>query len=403
MNQEKKQKINIVLIKNLVASFLVILSMTFIMGGVTYALNRPAAEIIRNTITFVWGCFVMVFLWYQGKISDTLDYDNKNHPFRFLFVFVICFLISIGMIFAPALSWVFLSIMVVLSMFSNTMTGLTGGSMLLLLTTCLSEGGSMYIFFLYFMIGLLGIAFFGNLGLDFQVTGPMILSGIISFILQTAYLVIFENQTFSRNLFYMPLLNLFINMVLLFLILKYFSRLSMYILQDKYADINDQEFPVMAELKNKDRKAYFEAIHTAYLGERIARKLNMNYKAVKGCCYYYKIAGSTRETKEGNRISLMDYYEFPEELQELIKECQQGIYGSKEACVVLTSNKVIENIVIAQENSQQGKIPYEKIIESIFEKFIHTDILYNCDISMYELQVMKRTYIEENLYYDFLR
>ncbi len=403
MNQEKKQKINIILIRNLLVSFLMIFTMTFFVAGVTYALNRPSTEIIRNTITFLWGCFVMVFLWYQGRLYDTLDYDNKNHPFRFLVVFLISFFVSMGMIFAPALSWVFLSIMVVLSMFSNALIGLTGGSMLLLLTTCLCDSGNMYIFFLYFMIGLLGIAFFSNLGLDFQVTGPMILSGIMSFILQTAYLVIFENQIFSVTLFYMPLLNLFINMVLLFLILKYFSRLSMYMLQDKYADINDQEFPVMAGLKTKDKEAYFEAIHTAYLGERIARKLGMNHKAVKGCCYYYKIADNTMETKDGNRMLLTDYYEFPEELKNLIAECRQGIYGSKEACVVLTSNKVIEHILIAQKNTKEEKIDYDKIIDEIFDLFLHTDLLYDCDISIHELQVMKRTYIEENLYYDFLR
>ena len=39
----------------------------------------------------------------------------------------------------------------------------------------------------------------------------------------------------------------------------------------------------------------------------------------------------------------------------------------------------------------------------IFDKLIQTDILSNCDISIRELKVMKKTYIEENLYYDFLR
>lgn len=403
MNLKKKLEKNKYIIKKGSISFAVSLFLTFIVGVLSYILNCSVAEIIRNTITFLWGCFVMVFLWYQSSIQDNLEYDNKHHPFRFLIVFVVCFFVSMGIIFAPASTWVFLSIMIVLSMFSNPFIGLTAGSLLLLITTSLSASSNMYIFFLYFMIGLLGISFFRNLGLDFQVAGPMLLSGISSFVLQTAYIVIFENQPISFNILFMPLLNLFINMVLLVIILKYFSGLSMYILQDKYSDINDQEFPLMAELKAENKEIYFEAIHTAYLAERIALKLNMNDKAVKGCCYYYKIADRKILNEDGTNTTIMEHYDFPKDLVDLIQECKNGIYGSKESCVVLTSNKVIKSILLAQKDFTDKKIPYSSIIELIFDKFNKDDILNNCDISIRELNVMKNTYIEENLYYDFLR
>lgn len=403
MKTEKKQEKNITLIKEVGISFLATALMTFIVGFITYILNRPISEIIRNTITFLWGILVIIFLWYQSKIHNNLEYDNKFHSLRFFIVFLICFAVSMGMIFAPNSVWVFLSIMVVLAMFSNTIIGLTGGSVLLLITTSLSDSGTMYIFFLYFMIGLIGVSLFRNLDLNFEVAGPLCISGIASLILQTAYIVIFENQPFSLSIMFMPILNLFINMVLLFLILKYFSRLSMYLLQDKYSDINDQEFPIMAELKKNNKDNYFEAIHTAYLGERIARKLNMNDKAVKGGCYYYKIAGDTVEVEDGSQVPISDYYEFPDELKDLIQECQKGIYGSKESCVVLTSNKVIRSILVAQRDHKESNIPYDDIINAIFDKMIHTELLESCDISIRELKIMQKTYIEEKLYYDFLR
>ena len=384
-------------------SFATAFFLTLIVGLLSYILNCSGAEIIRNTITFLWGCFVMVFLWYQSSIQNNLEYDNKHHPIRFLIVFIICFFVSMGMVFAPTSTWVFLSIMVVLSMFSNPLIGLTGGNLLLIVTASLSSSSTMYIVFLYFMIGLLGVSFFRNLGLDFQVAGPMVLSGISSFVLQTAYIVIFENLPFSFSVLFMPILNLFINMVLLVLILKYFSGLSMYILQDKYSDINDQEFPLMAELKSEDKDTYFEAIHTAYLAERIALKLNMNDKAVKGCCYYYKIADKTITNDDGTVSTIMEYYDFPEDLKDLINECKNGIYGSKESCVVLTSNKIIKSIIMAGKDYKDKKIPYNSIIDIIFDKFYNSDILNNCEISIRELKIMKHTYIEENLYYDFLR
>ena len=401
MNQKIKQEKNKTIIGEIILNFFTVVILTVIIGFLTYFLNRPTAEMIRNTVIFLWGCFVILFLWYQSKLEMNLEYDNQKHPLRFFIVFIVCFFVSIGMIFAPTSTWVFLSIMVVLSMFSNPMIGLTAGSILLLMT-CLLSGSNMYVFYLYFMIGLLGVSFFRNLGLDFQVAPPMVLSCTSSLVLQTAYFVIFESQPFTLSVIFMPLLNLFINMVLLVLILKYFSRLSMYLLQDKYSDINDQEFPLMANLKLEDKDAYFEAIHTAYLGERIARKLNINDKAVKGCCYYYKIANRMIINEKGTEVSIAEFYDFPKDLQALIAECQQGYYGSKESCVVLTSNKVIKTILLSQQHYKDKKIPYHVIINKIFEKFGETDILNNCDISIKELRIMKNTYIEENLYYDFL-
>ena len=401
MKPKKNPEKNIVLIKKIIISFLAITLMTFITGTLTYILNRPVSEIIRNTITFLWGTLVILFLWYQSKIHKNLEYDNAHHPLRFLMVFIICFAVSIAMIFAPPSSWVFLSIMVVLAMFSNTIIGLTAGSILLLITASLSASADMYVFYLYFMIGLIGVSLFRNLDLDFRVAGPLFLSGIASLILQSAYIVIFENQPFSMNIMFMPILNLFINMVLLFLILKFFSKLSMYLLQDKYSDINDQEFPIMTELKKNNKDKYFEAIHTAYLGERIARKLNINDKAVKGCCYYYKLAGNIMESTDGTMVPISEYYGFPEDLKALIRECDRGIYGSKESCVVLTSNKIIRSILKAGKNG--STIPCEDIIDAVFVQMIHNNLLESCDISIRELKIMKNTYIEEKLYYDFLR
>ena len=402
MNQKIKQIKSITLIKGILINFFTIAALTGGISFFTYILKRPTTEIIRNSITFLWGALVVSFLWYQSQIQDNLEYDNKKHPYRFLVVFIICYLVSIGMIFAPSSTWVFLAIMVVLSMFSNSMIGLTSGSVLLLITSSLSSSSNMYIFYLYFIVGLLGICYFRNLDLDFQVATPMVLSGISSLVLQTAYLVIFENQPFTASIMFMPLLNLFINMVLLVLCLKYFSKLSMYVLQDKYLDINDQEFPLMVQLKQEDKDLYFEAIHTAYLGERIARKLNINDKAVKGCCYYYKIANKMMTQEDGTQINISEYYDFPKDLKELIHECQNGIYGSKESCVVLTSNKVIRSIRISHKEFKDSQISYEAIIEKIFEKFATSTMLHNCDISVQELMIMKNMYIEENLYYDFL-
>ena len=148
MNQKIKQEKNKTIIGEIILNFFTVVILTVIIGFLTYFLNRPTAEMIRNTVIFLWGCFVILFLWYQSKLEMNLEYDNQKHPLRFFIVFIVCFFVSIGMIFAPTSTWVFLSIMVVLSMFSNPMIGLTAGSILLLMT-CLLSGSNMYVFYLY--------------------------------------------------------------------------------------------------------------------------------------------------------------------------------------------------------------------------------------------------------------
>ena len=199
MKTEKNQKKNTVLIRELSINFITVILITLTIGVLTYILNRPVSEIIRNSIIISWGSLVVIFLWYQNKLHNNLEYDNNQHPLRFLIVYLICFSVSVGMIFAPSSSWVFLSIMVVLAMFSNTLIGLTGGAVLLLITTSLSTNGTMYIFFLYFMIGLIGVSLFHNLGEDFQIAGPLVISGMASVVMQTAFIVIFSGTNPSKQ------------------------------------------------------------------------------------------------------------------------------------------------------------------------------------------------------------
>ena len=273
-----------------------------------------------------------------------------------------------------------------------------------MITVSLSPDTTMYNFFFYFMIGLVGISLFRNLDVDFRVGEPLFLSALSSLCLQTAYLVIFENQPLHIEILILPILNLFINLMLLFLILKYFSHLAMYHIQDKYEEINDPEFPLLAKLKEKDKEQYFEAVHRAYLGDRISKRLHINDKAVKGCSYYYKLAQSTRSQQEDEGfLPLQESYGFPEELKVLMEECIQGVYGSKESCVVLTSDQVISRIRKAQKEKPNEEIPYREMITEIFDELIMGDSLILCDISIKELRIMEKVYIEEKLYYDFLR
>lgn len=402
MKQKKKTENSIGQVKEAVVSIIILLITGLLTALITFYLDRPIAEVIRNTVALFIGEMLIFFLWYQNSICHSLQYDNEQHQIRFFGVFFVCFFFSMGMLFLPTGSWGFLPIMVLLSMFSNSFIGLAAGSILEMIVVSLTPDATIYVFFLYFMLGLVGIALFSKLDVEFRIGEPLFLTALCSLVLQTAYMVIFENQPLHMEILLLPVLNLFINLVLLLLILKYFSRLAMYHIQDKYEEINDPEFPVLVELKQKDRDSYFEAIHRAYLGDRISKRLHINDKAVRGCSYYYKLARDVSDEKE-DFVPLQDFYEFPEELKALMKECVEGRYGSKESCVVLTSEKVIGQIRQAQKDYVEKEVPYNEIIVEIFDEMMEGDCLLGCDISIKELRIMEKVFMEEKLYYDFLR
>ena len=56
-----------------------------------------------------------------------------------------------------------------------------------------------------------------------------------------------------------------------------------------------------------------------------------------------------------------------------------------------------------QTTTANEEIPYREMITEIFDELIMGDSLILCDISIKELRIMEKVYIEEKLYYDFLR
>lgn len=402
MSQKKKTGKSTGRISGAIVSSFILILIISLTGLVTYYMHRSTAEILRTTVSLFMGSLILLFLWYQSVQSHSLDFDNEDHQIRFFVLFFVCYLLSLGMIYLPVVTWTFLPVMVALSMFSNPFMGLASGSLLLMTTISLSTEATIYIFFLYFLLGIIGISLFRKLDMDFRVGQPLFLSSLSSICLQTAYLVIFENETLNMEILILPILNLFVNLVILFLILRYFSKQGVYSLQDQYAQINDPEFPLLAQLRQENKELYFDAVHRAYLGDRISKRLQINDPAVKGCAYYYKMA--LPEENGGEEINLpQSFSDFPEELTELIKECVQEKYGSKESCVVLTSEQVISRIRKAQKEYENKQIPYEKLITEIFDTMMGDGRLLNCDISLKDLRIMETVCIEEKLYYDFLR
>ena len=170
-------------------------------------------------------------------------------------------------------------------------------------------------------------------------------------------------------------------------------------------DINDPECPLIIELKNFSKDEYYHAVHTAYLCDRIAKRLFLDEDATKAAGYYHKI-GLIKGVNDWNNVDeILKENNFPEKVYEILKEYLDGKEAivSKETVVLLFADTIISSICYLFAKDNKAKIDYDKLIPAIFKKKEESGILKHSNITLRELEEMKKILLEEKLYYDFLR
>lgn len=75
----------------------------------------------------------------------------------------------------------------------------------------------------------------------------------------------------------------------------------------------------------------------------------------------------------------------------------------KETAVLAVSDDVISAVLMLFAQQGDRPIDHDKVIDHIFQRYYETGKFFQCDISVRELQMMRRIFKEEKLYYDFLR
>lgn len=360
------------------------------------------AGIVILTIAGIGG---VIFSLEQSIENNDFLFDNAGHLWRFLIVYLIFLISSIVFALLPAGGWPYLVIFIGLMLFSNQIIGLSAGTVLLMLTILLGQGSTSTEFFIYFISGLVGIMVFSHVNESFKIWLPMMISLLVQMACLCIREVLFVNEKLNVQMFVVPIANIMVCLILLLIILKVFSFSTFYKKRDIYMDINDPEWKLLVDLKASSKEEYYHAIHTAYLCDRIARRLDMDDELVKACGYYHRIG----MLKDGNKWetvqTILDENQFPLRVKEILKEYidkgEQII--SRETVVLLFSDTVISSIQYLFSKNPQVVLDYDKLISAIFKKKIESGIIDQSRISMGEIQEMQKILVEEKLYYDFLR
>lgn len=389
--------------KTLIFGIMFILSgIVALAGSLLY--RRNAEEQIRNVVMVLTGTGVVIFAFLMSEVSGLFIYRNEGKYGRFTVMYLGSLTASVLLPYLPVKGWPFLVIFVLLGVFSNGVTGVVAGSACLLLSVNFS-GGEFGIFWLYFISGVVGILVFSTLDDEFRVGLPLFISLSVLTLCLTANVVLFSTERLSFGQFLIPLVNLIICCILLLISLKVFSSAVIHKNREKYMDINDPEFPLLVQLKEMSKEEYYHAIHTAYLSDRIARRLGLDDAAAKACAYYQRIGKLRGDNTWENVSAICNEYHFPPNTKKILKEYvdESEKIVSKETTVVLFADCIVSSILYLFKKDPKAELDYAQIIDTIFQKKLETDELWGNEISLAQIHEMKKIFIEEKLYYDFLR
>ncbi|WP_026526500.1 hypothetical protein [Butyrivibrio sp. VCD2006] len=363
-------------------------------------------DIIRNTFTGFLCGGILIYMISDASTRGLFAYDNGQKRNRFVVAYYAGLAISVALPMVTVEVWPYVFIFLLLGLFSTNEIGLFSGSMLVMFSVLLEKEGSYSEFFIYFIAGAVVLVLLRDLNETTKIGVPIFISLSLLFALIVAYDILFQNKNLVPTMFIVPLVNIIINLILMMILLNIFGLYVIRKSNDRYMDINDTEFPLLVQLKEKDKAAYFRAIHIAYLAERIALDLGLNARAVKTMSYYYKI-GLIDGSKTWDEVKHF-YIEnnFPGEAIEYLKEYisnDRSKHQSKEAAIIYMCETLIDSITYLFEKDSNTKINYDDLIDKIFMHKIDNKELYNYDISLYEIDRMKQLMKKEKLYYDFLR
>ena len=71
--------------------------------------------------------------------------------------------------------------------------------------------------------------------------------------------------------------------------------------------------------------------------------------------------------------------------------------------MVLFADCIVSSILYLFEKDPKAELNYEQLIDTVFKKKFETDELWENELSLAQLRKMKKIFIQEKLYYDFLR
>ena len=369
-----------------------------------YMLHADTISFCRNMLLSVTTSFLIIFSFLITTQRKGLYFWNEGRFIRFSIVVSIAFIFLAFIGEVPYLVAPISILGVILTLFSGSVCGIISYCAMILHYSILN-GLSVPQVIVLLMAGMLGAILFMNLQNGFRYVGSLFAYLVADFVLYSLFFVITQTGTMFGDAVLYSAIRLFAAGVLVLVILKFIGKFHYYKDIEFYSMINDTEYELLTRLKEINKDAYFHAVHTAYLADRIAKKIHCNAALAKAGGYYHKIGLLQGNDSIQNTILVGAAHEFPQALIRVLKE--YGIKNmpsvSKEAAIVQLCDAMISSVAYMFRKDNNAVLNYEKIVDVIIRKKMDSGDLEHCELTMEDLCEIKKGLLEEKLYYDFLR
>lgn len=390
--------------QKVVALILMLLLSSAVTAGAAYLYGKSFREIFfLMIITFVcYGC--TIFTLVESTIYQSLHFDNHKHYVRFAFIFTTGTIASCLFPLLPYNGWVFPVLALALTLFSNTLTGITAYAGMLGVCVFLA-GADSFVYIMYLFLGIMFSVLFDKLDHEYKTGAPTFISAILyaTFLLGKT---VFETYgALNFEVFMMPLINIFITFILVLAVLRFYCAVVIDREKGKYLDINDQEFELLAKYKEEDAEVYYNAIHTAYFAEKIARARNMDVDLAKNGGYYHRIIANECKNRNQSLEELCQSYYFPPKAIQLLQEYnyKSKAIELKETAVVHLADAVVTSIMYILQKEENKDVDCGKVALAVFKRKLDSGVYNKSELSLADIKEIEKIWIGEKLYYDFLR
>lgn len=343
--------------------------------------------------------------FYAIAFGFVLVLEQKKNVFlsRFTCVFCLAAVIVLVQNAMPYTIWMYSLLAVSFILVSNLQIAVFAYFYVLTLQA-LSSFMDIHIFLGYAVIGMVSLILFGNMDREFRFQFPLFATLLFQFV--GVNLIDFcQNYVLSFDVILFAAIQCFVTFFLLSFVLYLVSHYIIHKEENRFAEINDPEYVLLTELKKRNEKEYYHAIHTAYFCEKIAKKIGANEMLCKAGGYYHKIGKLRGKKNLKNIYAIANEHRFPLSLVDLLKEyCgKNSMPTSKEVAIVIFADAMVSSVMFLFEQDKNAVLDYKRLANVVFQKQLDAGILKHCKITMEELNLIQDTFMEENLYYDFLR
>ncbi len=373
-------------------------------AGLWIIYDVPETAAIQMACLVMIGLMVTIFSFNAGAAYDRLFGSNREHPGLFFGAFMTC---CAGCVILPAMptaAWPMVIVFVLLTILSNIPTGIVASGVVLFMAA-VGGGAAAYAYvFTYLFVGIAASVLVANIDEEFKTTLPVFITELF-LLIGLSVTIVTSASTISIELLVYPVVNVTITLILMLFLLKLYSAKVIFRQKDNYLELNDPECMLLTKLKNISPADYQKTVHVVYFCDRVSAAIGLDTDVVKCAGLYHRIGVIGGAYNWENTRMICQESNIPEVVMDILREFEDDSVPMKraETVVLYMCECMVSSVQYLFAKNKEMKLDYPMLAETIFKQRHEVGLFNDSDITLGQYERMKKVFMEEKLYYDFLR